>query len=169
VSSLSMRLVRFFIRLNIFLFCFFAQVSVKAWEVDMSRRNKDLRTLRMPASIVDTPAADQKSILGSVFEATEPTQEIVILNTDEGFVPQNIKVKKGNSYKFHVVNVSQKQKNISFVMDAFSEHHATYFGDKKSFVLTPKVDGAFSFQCPETAKEGTLTVYTDPARKPASN
>jgi hypothetical protein len=65
--------------------------------------------------------------------------------------------------------VNQKQKNISFVMDAFSEHHATYFGERKSFVIAPKVEGIFSFQCPETANEGVVTVYSDSSRSPANN
>ena len=50
----------------------------------------------------------------------EPTQEIVILNTEKGFVPASVRVKKGVAYKIHVVNLNMKEKNVSFLMDSFS-------------------------------------------------
>jgi hypothetical protein len=124
VNSLNTNLANQFIKLTVFFLMFFVQVKVKAWDVDLTRRQKDLKTLRMPAQIVDTPQVEVKpeNILSKVFEASEATQDIVILNTDKGFIPANIKVKKGNSYQIHIVNVNPKEKNVSFIMDAFSEH-----------------------------------------------
>jgi plastocyanin domain-containing protein len=150
---------------------FFAQVSVKAWDVDMSRRQKDLKSMRMPASIIDTPAKPEEDMASNFFQSVDPTQEIVIMNTDQGFVPGTIHLKKGQNYKIFIVNVNGKEKNTSFILDAFSEHHATYFGEQKSFTISPKADGIFSFQCPETAKQGRIIVFSDdvnPGRRPAS-
>jgi plastocyanin domain-containing protein len=138
----------------------------------MTRRQKDLKTMRMPASIVDQPQKANETMVSNFFESMDPTQEIVILNTNKGFIPGTLHLKKGRTYKIFVVNVNDKEKNTSFVLDAFSEHHATYFGEQKSFSISPKADGIFSFQCPETAQQGRIIVFSDdlnPDRKPASH
>lgn len=172
MNSQNFNLVKIFIRGFLFLTASFVHVQVKAWEVDMSRRQKELKSIRTPASIEDFSQSAEKpgsSLLGnSVFQATEPSQDIVILNTDRGFVPETIRLKKGNSYRFYVVNVNDKEKNTSFILDAFSEHHSTFFGRKASFLVSPKVEGVFSFQCPETSAQGRITVFSDSERKPAS-
>jgi plastocyanin domain-containing protein len=141
---------------------------VKAWDVDMSRRQKELTHSRMPANVFDLPAKKDEGMAANYFESIEPTQEIVILNTEKGFIPETVRLKKGQNYKIHVVNVNNKEKNTSFVLDAFSEHHGTYFGQEKSFSLSPRTEGIFSFQCPETAKQGRLIIVSDSERKPAN-
>lgn len=173
MNSQNSKTVKSFTRFLLFFLAFFTQVSVKAWNVDFSRRQKELKTMRMPASIVDQNQTGmaEESMVSNFFQSVEPTQEIVIMNTDKGFVPETLHLKKGQNYKIFIVNVNDKEKNTSFVLDAFSEHHATYFGQQKSFSIAPKADGIFSFQCPETARQGRIIVFSDemdPARKPAS-
>ncbi|HWU42459.1 MAG TPA: cupredoxin domain-containing protein [Bdellovibrio sp.] len=150
--------------------------TAQAWEVDFSRRQVDFNKVenkdRLPASQSQEEAS--VSVLNKVFDSVEPTQDIVIMNTDKGFVPDTIRLKKGNNYRVHVVNVNNKEKNVSFVLDAFSEHHNTVFGEQKVFNVTPKTDGIFSYQCPETAVQGKFIIYSDASsttagRKPASN
>jgi plastocyanin len=144
-----------------------------AWEIDFSRRqvefNKVKNEDRLPASIQEDQSA---TILNKVFESVEPTQDIVIMNTEKGFVPDTVRLRKGNNYRVHIVNVNGKEKNVSFVLDAFSEHHNTVFGEEKTFYVTPKTDGIFSYQCPETAVQGKFIIYSEVAgagdRKPAS-
>lgn len=167
MNLLNFKTAKNFTRFAIFCFAFFAQVNVRAWEVDFSRRKKELKSMRLPASIVDE-AQKKQDLTTNYFDAVEPTQEIVIMNTDKGFVPETIRLKKGNNYKIFVVNVNGSEKNASFILDAFSEHHATYFGQQKSFTLSPKADGIFSYQCPETAKQGKVIIFSDDSRKPAS-
>lgn len=148
--------------------------TAQAFELDFSRRqvefNKVSNEDRLPASIQEDQSA---SILTKVFDSVEPTQDIVIMNTDKGFVPDTVRLKKGNNYRVHIVNVNGKEKNVSFVLDAFSEHHNTVFGEQKVFNVTPKTDGIFSYQCPETAVQGKFIIYSDvnaaSGRKPASN
>ncbi|MBK8204637.1 MAG: cupredoxin domain-containing protein [Bdellovibrionales bacterium] len=105
-------------------------------------------------------------------QSREGVQEIVILNTEGGFIPNTVRVREGESYKIHVVNVNEKEKNVSFVMDSFSEHHATYFGKMRSFVMSPKKEGIYSFVCPETSAQGRVVVHAVSAeagiRRPAS-
>ncbi len=168
MNSQNSKTVRNFIRFVVFALTFFTHVHVKAWQVDISRRQKELKSLRLPANIIDQPQKKDEELLGNYFQVTEPTQEIVILNTEKGFVPEAIRLKKGQPYKILVVNVNDKEKNTSFILDAFSEHHGTYFGAPKSFMISPKTDGIFSFQCPETAKQGRIIVYSESERKPAS-
>jgi len=174
VNSQNSKTAKSFTRFLLFFLAFFTQVSVKAWSVDFSRRDKELKSMRMPASITDQNqihGEQQENMVSNFFQSVEPTQEIVIMNTDKGFVPETVHLKKGQNYKIFIVNVNDKEKNTSFVLDAFSEHHATYFGQQKSFNIAPKADGIFSFQCPETAQQGRIIVFSDdvnPMRQPAS-
>lgn len=86
-------------------------------------------------------------------------QEFVILNTAHGFIPSNVRLHKGLHYTVHVVNVNDEKKNVSFMLDAFGEHHATYFGKIKSFDLDPDKEGIFEFQCPETSAQGKFVIF----------
>jgi hypothetical protein len=107
----------------------------------------------------------------SLFESGQMAGEIVVLNTEKGFVPSTIRVKKGLAYQIHVVNVNEKDKNVSFVLDSFSEHHATFYGKIKTFVIRPQKEGVFKFVSPETSAQGKLVVYPGNAtetRTPAS-
>lgn len=158
-------------RLTLFVAVFFVHVSVKAWDVDLSRRSQDLKKLKVsgPAPVETLGAKEEKSLLSGVFSSLEPVQEIVVLNTEKGFVPENLQLRVGGSYKIHVVNVNEKERNVSFILDAFAEHHGTYFGQPQTFELAPKVEGIFSFQCPETAKQGRIVVApVGDSRRPAS-
>jgi hypothetical protein len=147
-----------FLLLSIFCFSTIAQAE---WAIDFSRRAKDLgrEELKRPSANPEDPG-----LLDSIFTSGEPLQEVVVLNTEQGFVPSTIRARVGSHYKLHIVNVNEREKNVSFVLDAFSEHHATYFGKIKSIIITPKKDGIFSFQSPETSAQGRLIVF--PSSKP---
>ena len=56
------------------------------------------------------------------------------------------------------------------MLDAFSEHHATFYGKIKSFVIRPQKEGVYKFVSPETAAQGKLVVAPDEknGRVPAS-
>ncbi|MGZ3742765.1 MAG: cupredoxin domain-containing protein [Pseudobdellovibrionaceae bacterium] len=139
----------------------------------MSRRQLDFNRVTNQSRLPDSMTSNEpESVFGQAFDSIEPTQDIVILNTEKGFMPETIRVKKGNSYRIHVVNVNSKDKNVSFVLDAFSEHHNTVYGQERVFNLNPKVDGVFSYQCPETGMQGRVVIISnssDSERKPASN
>jgi len=133
------------------------------WNVDFSRRQTQTRTqdLREPAS-TDVPMPldpPKESFFQSLFQSGDIAQEIVVLNTEKGFVPSTVRVKKGLAYQIHVVNVNEKEKNVSFVLDSFSEHHATFYGKIKSFVIRPQKEGVYKFVSPETSAQGKLVVY----------
>jgi plastocyanin len=155
------------------------------WKVDLSHRQQTMRQAEMqqdteaqpsrfPASQTDTHSFDRPArttvdtTIESVpapaststwFDSGEPIQEVVVLNTDTGFMPSTLRLRKGSHYKIHVVNINEKEKNVSFVLDAFSEHHATYYGKIKTFEVEPKKEGTYSFQCPETSSEGRVVVF----------
>lgn len=140
-----------------------------AWEVDLSRRQSDFarvqNTNRLPASV---SSEEQVGLVEKILEpASDISQDIVILNTPDGFVPEQVSVKKGAQYRLHVVNINPENKNTSFVFDAFSEHHNTFYGKQKVITVNPKADGVFTFNCPETGKQGKFVVIS-PERKPAS-
>lgn len=155
--------------------------AAEGWKVDFSRRTQEIRKqdLRAPASSGEMPveatliapnAEPKPSFFESLFQPGDIAEEIVVLNTDKGFVPSTIRVRKGLNYQIHIVNVNEKEKNVSFVLDSFSEHHATFYGKIKSFVIRPQKEGVFRFVSPETAAQGKLVVFpqgTD-GRMPAS-
>jgi len=168
VSSLNSPIVKTYTKFIVFFLVSVLQVTVKAWDVDFSRREKELKFSRIPAS-VDTIPTPNEGWMEKISTAFQPEQEVVIIQTETGFMPDTVRLKSGQSYRFHVVNVNESNKNVSFIMDAFSQHEATYFGKTKSFTVTPKAEGIFSFECPETAKQGRVVVISsDDARKPAS-
>ena len=168
--------VHTFMKAFLFSLFFFVQVKVNAeWNVDLSRRQTDftrIQNQRMPASTNLEPAkatdADILEALKKVVNPVEPSQEIVILQTEKGFVPEMIHLKKNDVYKIHVVNLNLKEKNVSFVMDAFSQTHNTVYGNMKTFTIQPKIEGVYSFQSPETGFLGKVVITPDTVRKLAS-
>ena len=143
------------------------------WKIDFSRRRKQLldeeklhsvqykKQRRGLASIGSETTVAEKNktgFLDMAFERQGPQQELVIMHSENGFSPANLRVNKNQRYKVHVVNVSKKSKNVSFMLDAFSQHHGTFFGEPVSFVIEPRKEGLYQFQCPETAAMGQLVV-----------
>jgi hypothetical protein len=156
---------------------FFVQVRVHAeWTIDLTRRQTDFTRIenqRMPTA-TNMPDfqtkndADILEALKKVVNPVEPSQEIVILQTEKGFIPEMVHLKKDDVYKVHVVNLNQKEKNVSFVMDAFSQTHNTVFGVIKTFTIQPKVEGVYSFQSPETGFIGKAVITPGVIRRLAS-
>jgi plastocyanin len=154
----------------------------QAWDVDFSRRQSQAsadapaaQKLNLPdagMSADRSPASEtqpkEKNFFDKVFDNVVPAQDIVILNTEQGFVPSTLRVKEGSQYRIVVVNVNEKARNVSFVLDAFSEHHATFYGKVKSFVIHPKKEGVYTYISPETSAQGRLVVYPS-AGMPASS
>lgn len=135
----------------------FAWPVVAEWKVDMSRRKEELRQREIASE--PKVASPMEGLFDQIVGPNEPMQEIVILNTEKGFLPNSIRLVKNRFYRINVVNVSEESKNVSFVMDAFSEHHSTYYGKIKSFYLRPKAEGIFTFECPETSAQGRVVVH----------
>lgn len=160
----------------------------QAWEVDFSRRQRKSESMPVtelpqketvaapeivgtgglpaPEAAFAKPATKKDDGLGSFvkpvrkFSPVNDRQAVVILNTSKGFIPNNVRLHKDVHYTIHVVNVNEDQKNVSFMLDAFKEHHATYFGQIKSFEFDPDKEGVFEFQCPETSAEGKLVILS---------
>lgn len=163
-----------------------SSVADAQWSVDLSRRTNQMRKQELnrapaalrkaaesdgvqvvdPASIPTETKEPERSFVDKIFDPGEPTQDIVILNTERGFVPNTIRVRKDGRYLIHVVNVNEREKNVSFILDGFSEHHATFFGKVKTFRLEPRREGVFSFMSPETAVEGKFIVFSSGPQAP---
>ncbi len=176
-----------FLRGFLFALFYFAQVKVHAFEIDLSRRmpaseievKTPSRTWASPATKpgkAETEFVTRKNdseILKALKKAVlpvEPSNEIVILNTEAGFIPEKVQIRKGQAYKVHIVNLNLREKNTSFLMDSFTQSHNTVYGVEKSFNIEPQVEGIFSYQCPETGIQGQMIVVQDGSelRKPAS-
>lgn len=168
MNSANSKTVKLFIKIVPFVF---VTAQVQAWEVDLSRRKTDFDRItdqnRLPASQT-TSEMPMGFKIEELIPSTQATQDIVILNTDKGFIPEKVVVRKGEAYTIHLVNVHSEKKNISFILDDFAESHNTPFAKEKQFELKPKKSGEYSFHCPETSFHGRLIVI-DTERKPASN
>lgn len=168
MNSVNSKSAALFIKILVLTVAIVSPLGVSAWQVDFSRRQTDFKRVvnqsRLPAS---TEESTKAGLLERVLEVAEPTQDLVILNTDRGFVPETVHLRKGGTYRVHVVNVNEVERNVSFILDAFSEHHNTIFGKARSFTISPKADGVFDFLCPETASQGRIVV-SGGERSPAS-
>lgn len=170
--------IKLFTRAALFTFCFFAQVKVHAQIVEAGD-NKDSITVPhseskvvMPTQAVIVKPGDvntkikDEQILKAIRKAVqpvEPSNQIVILNTEKGFIPDHVRVKKGEAYKVHIVNINMREKNVSFIMDSFTQSHNTVYGIEKTFNIEPQVEGIYSYQCPETGLQGQLVVVSEEA------
>ncbi len=158
-------------RLLIVLAIIFAGLPAFAgWTIDFSRRESQMRSWVSDSNLNNSQTsqgqdesmaqnASGANFLDGVVDTTLPTQDIVILNTDQGFIPSKVRVREGQQYRIVVVNVNKKERNASFIMDAFNEHDATFYGKLKSFYIHPKKDGVYSYESPETSMQGELIVY----------
>ena len=174
--------ISLFFKTFLFTTCFLIHVKVRAaeWAVDLSRRQTDfnrIQNTRMPASNVqpfienNSATKNDSEILQAIKSAINPvtpSQDIVIIQNENGFVPDQLNLKKGEVYQIHVVNLNSKEKNVSFLMDSFSQSHNTVFGVEKTFKIQPQVEGVFSYQSPETGVSGKVVVVPDVVRKPAN-
>ena len=209
MSSPNSRIVQLYIKWLVFSFFYFTHVSARSWDVDFSRRQKDLNRLRQPASEssqrvsekyggkrnekedeavgvapVSNPygyTTESSATTKTVFDSVVPdsiktgvstvftsARDVVLLLTDKGFVPESVTLKQGEKYRIHIVNVNEKDKNVSFILDAFGEHHSIYFGKHKIFEVYPKTTGIFSFVSPESETHGKFVVLNEQDnRKPA--
>lgn len=180
VNSVNFKTVKnytnYFLKGFLFAFFFFAQVKVHAQLLEAGD-NKEALTVPKSESTVVMPTASSISkpteltakqkdleILNAIKKAVqpvEPSHQIVILNTEKGFVPDRVRVKKGEAYKIHVVNINMREKNVSFIMDSFTQSHNTVFATEKVFNIEPQVEGIYSYQCPETGVQGQLVVVDE--------
>jgi hypothetical protein len=181
VNSVNFKTVKSFTknftRGFLFAFFFFVQVKVHSKDrvvsADITAPTNETKVVAPNSEIVVNPTdkSDNKnnldliSAIRKAVQPVEPTKEIVILNTETGFVPEKVRVKKGEAYKVHVVNLNMREKNVSFLMDSFTQSHNTVFGLKKSFNIEPQVEGIYSYQCPETGIQGQLIVIKEDPKK----
>lgn len=149
------------------LILFFAK-SLFAFEIDFSRRKPFMNNHEMPAHEVpnpemsaealQTPKLPEPTSVEKIKTNFEPSQDVVILNTEKGFLPQSLSLKEGTKYRISVVNVNEKEKNVSFIMSAFAQYHGTSYGQITTFEVTPQKEGVYTYQCPETSLEGKVVV-----------
>ena len=149
--------------IKIFAILILTTSTALAWDIDLSRRRKNVsKQEALPEKQMKSASEDkhaEQNFFDSILPAGPSQQEIVILSTETGFVPKTVRLKKDTPYTIYVVNVNEKEKNVSFILDSFSEHHGTYFGKIQKFEINPKKEGIYSFLCPETSAEGRMVVY----------
>ncbi len=126
------------------------------WTIDLSRRQKDMERLEKEELL---SKQKEQNPVEQIFEKELPKEEVVIANTDKGFVPAMIRLKRDQAYQITVVNVNKARKNVSFMLDAFQEHHGTFFGDVVTFAVRPQKEGLYSYYCPEAEYTGKVLVY----------
>lgn len=150
-------------------FCVIVSISATFaranFEVKVQRQATDMR-----GNVFVFPPQEEQEVPFSLYKMQNPlkgpVQDVVIMNTDKGFVPQNLYLKQNQNYRVHVVNVNESQKNSSFVLRQFSQFHGTYFGKSAQFEIQPTFEGTYVYMCPETKSEGKLYVFKDADETP---
>ncbi len=166
MSSVSFKIAKFCISF----FAFFGSISIaRAWDVDMSRRKTDFDRIedkqRGPAS---QDVKDSYLNVASLVEPLLPVQDVVVLSTENGFVPDRIYLRRGQNYRINLVNINDQKRNTSFILDDFAESHATPYGVTKSFEIKPQKMGEYVFHSPETSYRGRVIVVDPAPRAPAT-
>lgn len=143
------------------------------WKINVSHESTNMRGEQLKVVPQETESPTFSPIPYtpfSVYRHQSPlqkeTQEIVLLLTEQGFVPKEIYLKINQRYKITVVNVNESQKHSSFVLEKFSQFHGTYFGKVVSFDFEPTQEGAFSFLCPENNQHGKLVIFRQQEKMP---
>lgn len=139
------------------LILFFAK-SLFAFEIDFSRRKPFMKNNEVQGEAPQAVKTPEPTSVEKIKDNFEASQDIVILNTDKGFIPKNLSLKEGVKYRINVVNVNDKEKNVSFIMSAFAQYHGTAYGQITSFEVVPQKEGVYTYQCPETSLEGKVVV-----------
>ncbi len=159
MNWLSLPIVKHFTKFFLFIIFSCIQVTVHAWELDLTRRQPEMKQLVKTKTPNELKPKESSSLnFTEIAGQLEPEKTIIIINTETGFIPNRISMQKGKSYKIHVVNLNTKEKNISFVLDSFSENHSTYYGELKNFILRPQREGIYSFISPENNFKGEFIV-----------
>ena len=165
MNSVSFKIAK----LCISFFAFFGSVAVKAWDVDLSRRKTDFERIedkqRLPANV---DVKDNFLNVSALIDPMLPVQDVVVLSTENGFVPDKIHLRRGQSYRINLVNINDQKRNTSFILDDFAENHATPYGVNKSFEIKPQKVGEYVFHSPETSFRGRVIVVDPAPRAPAS-
>ncbi len=156
-SQIFMRAAKFISLIGLYFTPFLGGAD---WSVDFSKRQGQMGGSSAMPTMFAEPAAEERNLFDRVFESSLPVQDIVIINTANGFVPSTVQIREGAQYRFVVVNVNENKKNVSFVLDSFSEHHATFYGKIKTFMISPKKEGVYTFLSPETSAQGRLVVHS---------
>ncbi|MES2769061.1 MAG: hypothetical protein V4596_07940 [Bdellovibrionota bacterium] len=136
----------------------FISQSIFAFEIDFSRRKSFMKSNEVQGEAPQFTLTPEPTSVERVKVNFESSQDVVILNTEKGFVPRSLSLREGVKYTIHVVNVNEKEKNVSFIMSAFAQHHGTYYGQIKTFDVVPQKEGVYTYQCPETSLEGKVVV-----------
>ena len=131
-------------------------LSFADWKIDLSRRAKHIGIQKYVEVI---PKEEKKEVFKYYYSNKHPVQELVIMSTKNGFVPESVSLKSGVQYRIYLINVDKNVKNSSFVMPGFSQYHSMYYGNSKSFIIHPKKEGVFKFESPETQKVGKIVVH----------
>ena len=117
--------------------------------------------MQVPNYIEVIPKEEKKQVFEYYRTNQHPIQDLVIMNTAKGFVPEAVRLRVGIQYRVHLVNVDKETMNASFVLPSFSQYHSTYFGKAKSFIIHPKKEGVHSFESPESKSKGKLIVHNE--------
>jgi plastocyanin domain-containing protein len=93
----------------------------------------------------------------------QPTREVAVIVTDEGYYPEQLVVFQGEKITFHVTSTT---KEVSCFM---IEGHKVFLSAKKGEVsqveLTVKHDGSFPVYCPSGKHKGELLVLKKKDKK----
>jgi len=158
-SQIAPRSTKLFFRrcilLSAFLLTSTAKVEIKAIQSSTSSR--------LPASLTEEgvhPRSQQRSDFQArdIFQAPRSSKEVVLLHTENGFVPKSLILDTEHVFELTVVNVNAKTKAASFFIDEFGVQQAMPFAETRKVHLRPKQVGKYFVVSPESGHEAFINV-----------
>ena len=112
-------------------------------------KTQDKKNSRLPAQTHSPQSANRQPNQG-VSRILSRGGEVVIVLTEQGFVPQKLMLERGKIYDVYLVNINEKMKLSSFFIDEFGVQGSLPHAQMRKISLTPKVSGEFFILSPES-------------------
>lgn len=88
--------------------------------------------------------------------SVQPEHPVVIIHTDEGFIPSRLFLKPNREYLFYLVNVSQQHRLAHYLFDGLGNRGKMEFGEVVKLKVRVLVNHEFLLHCPESGKTVVL-------------
>ena len=142
---------------------FILPLEVEAWRIDFSRREEHFpqnRQHRQPASVrsQEESVFNLQDAAQRMLRSFQTAQPIAIILTKNGFIPDEVKLLRGQRYDFHFVNINPEKRNVSISASDFSLRRGLYYGDVVKVTLDATESGIFRFFSPEVQHRGHFVV-----------
>jgi plastocyanin domain-containing protein len=114
--------------------------------------------MRMPAFLAALPVVLALAAPSAATATAKEARTVAVTVTNEGFVPAEIKVKRGEPVKLVVTRQTERTCATEIVMKDFGVNQPLPLGKPVTVSVTPKKAGTFRYACGMDMIAGALKV-----------